>query len=246
MGPGRVEKYHMIVSTYQPYFAPFPGFFSKAFHSHALVLLDTVQFPRGTTWLTRNRFKNDQGTLWMTVPVWKKGLGLQGINEVRICHERRWATKHLASLKTAYRKAPFFEDHLPFLEEMFSKRVEKLIEFNIRIIQHLMEDLQISTKIHLLSELGIEVKEPQLSVEICKRLGASHFLAQKSATKYLDKEAFQDVGVVLTFLTPRPPVYPQLWGPFIANLSAFDLLFNCGPKARKILMESAGVVRLKD
>ena len=236
----------MILSTYQPYFAPFPGFFSKALRSTALVLLDTVQFPRGTTWLTRNRFKNDQGTLWMTVPVWKKGRGLQKINEVMICHERRWAFKHLASLKTAYGKAPFFEDHLAFLEEMFSKKVEKLIQFNIRILRHLMEHLQIPTRIHLLSELGIEAKEPQLSVEICRRLGAAHFLARKSATKYLDKEVFQEAGVELTFLTPRPPVYPQLWGPFIANLSAFDLLFNCGPKAHKILVESSGVVRLKD
>jgi len=34
--------------------------------------------------VTRNRFKNDLGTLWMTIPVWKKGLGLQNIDEVRI------------------------------------------------------------------------------------------------------------------------------------------------------------------
>lgn len=71
----------MILSTSQPYFSPFPGFFLKAFLSDIFVILDEVQFPMGTTWLTRNRFKNDQGTLWMTVPVWKKGLGLQKINE---------------------------------------------------------------------------------------------------------------------------------------------------------------------
>ena len=73
----------MILSTSQPYFSPFPGFFLKAFLSDIFVILDEVQFPRGTTWLTRNRFKNDQGTLWMTVPVWKKGLGLQKIKEER-------------------------------------------------------------------------------------------------------------------------------------------------------------------
>jgi hypothetical protein len=31
-------------------------------------------------------------------------------------------------------------------------------------------------------------------------------------------------------------VYPQLWGDFIPDLSAFDLLFNCGPKAREIVL----------
>jgi hypothetical protein len=84
----------MILSTYQPYFAPFPGFFHKMLLSDIFVLLDEVQFPRGTTWITRNRFKHDQGSLWITVPVRKKGLGLQRINEVKICHEAPSARKH--------------------------------------------------------------------------------------------------------------------------------------------------------
>ena len=70
----------MIVSANQPYLLPFPGFFHKAYLSDVLVILDGVQFPRRTTWISRNRFKDSQGTLWMTVPVWKKGLGLQKIN----------------------------------------------------------------------------------------------------------------------------------------------------------------------
>ena len=109
----------MILSANQPYFSPFSGFFHKAHLADIFVVLDQVQFPLGTTWLSRNRFKNDQGTLWMTVPVWKKGLGLQGIDEVKICHEGRWAKKHLESLKSAYGKAPYFKDHLDFVEGMF-------------------------------------------------------------------------------------------------------------------------------
>jgi hypothetical protein len=225
----------MIVSAYQPYFAPFPGFFSKALHSHVLVLMDAVQFPQRTTWLTRNRLKNDQGTLWMTVPVWKKGLGAQRINEVKICHEGPWARKHLISLKTAYARAPYIEDHLDFLEEIFSETPENLVDLNLRIIRYLLKHLRIPARTILLSDLGINAGEPRLSVEICKKLGASHFLAQGSARKYLSEEAFQEAGIRPVFFNPRPPVYPQLWGPFIANLSAFDLIFNCGPKSHQIV-----------
>ncbi|MCD4716719.1 MAG: WbqC family protein [Desulfobacterales bacterium] len=228
----------MIVSAYQPYFAPFAGFFSKAVHSNIIVFMDSVQFPRGTTWLARNRFKNDQGTLWMTIPVWKKGLGFQKINEVRICREGRWAKKHLESLRTAYAKAPFFEDHLPFLEAVFTGIPERLVDLNLNIIKHLMKHLEISAKVLLLSELGIDAKEPRLSVEVCRKLGASHFLARSGARKYLDKTAFQEAGIELQFINPRYPVYPQLWGAFVPNLSAFDLLFNCGPKAREILKKA--------
>ena len=89
----------MIISTNQPYFAPYPGFFYKAHLSDYFVILDDVQFPRKTTWITRNRFKNDQGTLWMTIPVRKKGLGLQKISEVRICHAGNWKKSICAAFK---------------------------------------------------------------------------------------------------------------------------------------------------
>ena len=229
----------MIISAYQPYFAPFAGFFSKALHSHVVVLMDSVQFPRGTTWLTRNRFKNDQGTLWMTIPVWKKGLGFQKINEVKICREGRWAKKHLESLKTAYARAPFFEDHLPFLEAVFRGIPERLMDLNVKIIRHLMNHLEIYPEVLLLSELDIDAKEPRLSVEVCRKLGASHFLALNGAKKHLDRALFQEAGIELQFMNPRYPVYPQLWGVFIPNLSAFDLLFNCGPKAQSIISKGS-------
>jgi len=228
----------MIVSAYQPYFAPFPGFFLKALCSDTIVLMDRVQFPQGTTWLTRNRFKNDQGTLWMTIPVHKKGLGLQNINEVKICHDGRWEKKHLESLKTGYAKAPFFEDHLSFLEDILSEKFEKLIDLNIIIIKHIMGFLRIRSEICLLSELDIESREPQLSLDVCKKLGASHFLAQSSAKKYLDKTVFEKNNVELVFFNFRPIVYPQLWGPFIPNLSSFDFIFNCGPKAHTLLNQN--------
>lgn len=225
----------MIVSASQPYFAPFPGFFSKVIQSDILVFMDEVQFPRGTTWLTRNRFKNDQGTLWRTVPVWKKGLGVQKITEVKICHERRWAEKLLTSLKIAYAKAPFFEGHLEFLEKVFSERFERLVDFNVQIIRYILNHLKVNTKLVFLSKLGIESREPELSLEVCKKLGASHFLIQGSAGKYFDPKRFEEAGIQFMFFNPRPLVYPQLWGMFIPNLSVFDLLFNCGPAAREIL-----------
>jgi hypothetical protein len=229
----------VILSTYQPYFAPFPGFFHKMILSDIFVLLDEVQFPRGTTWVTRNRFKHDQGTLWITVPVRKKGLGLQKINEVKICHERSWARKYLASLKTAYLRAPYFHEHLPFLEEMFSSKGETILDFNLAIIEHLMKTLGIETNLVLLSNLGITSKGNERLVEICRCLGASQYLAQGAARKYLDHRLFSDAHLEVEYVNPPRLVYPQLWGDFLGNLSTFDLLFNCGPKSLEILKKAS-------
>lgn len=224
-----------IICAHQPYFAPYGGFFQKALQCDVMVLLDSVQFPRGTTWLTRNRFKNDQGALWLTLPVWKKGLGLQRIMDVKICHEGSWARKHLLSLKTAYANAPYFKDHEPFLEHVFSDRITKLVDFNEEIIRHIMDALKIPVELVRLSALGIDEREPGLSISVARKLGATHFLAQNSAKKYLDHKGFEDAGIKLIFFNPRALVYPQLWGQFIPNLSCLDLILNCGSRAADIL-----------
>ncbi|MGD9082453.1 MAG: WbqC family protein [Desulfobacterales bacterium] len=226
----------MIVSANQPYYFPYPGFFYKIYFSDVFVIMDDVQFPRGTTWTTRNRFKNHQGSLWMTVPVKKKNLGLQKISAVKICHDGKWEKKHLESFKNAYAKAPYVKEHLIFLEALFSTKFEKLIDFNLKIIRYLMKHLQIDTEVILLSELEIKEKGTQLLVEICKTLGASQFLAQSAASKYLDIHRFKEAGIGLTDVKPPSPVYPQLWGSFIPNLSALDLILNCGSKAHDIMI----------
>ena len=226
----------MIVTTSRPYFAPFPGYFYRVLLADVFVVLDDVQFPRGTTWITRNRFKNDQGTWWMTIPVRKKGLGLQKINDVRICREERWVQKHIAGFKHAYANAPYFADHLPFLEKLWAGGTDRLIDFNLMIMRHLMLHLGVDSEIRRLSELNIKAFGDRLLIEICQFFNASAYLAAGAAPKYLDRNLFKKAAVELRTINPRSPVYPQLWRNFIPDLSSFDLLFNCGPKAREIML----------
>ncbi len=162
----------------------------------------------------------------------------QNIHEVQICHEGRWAMKHLESLKMTYNKAPFFEDHLDFIEETFTTKFERLIDLNMKIILYLTKLFLIDTRIILQSELDIQAKGNQLLIELCKKLGATHLLSQRTAQNYLDTELFQEAGIQLDLLKIPSLVYPQLWGRFIPNLSVFDLVFNCGPKARGMISHS--------
>lgn len=225
----------MILAASRPYFAPYPGYFLKAALADLCVILDSVQFPRGTTWLTRNRFKNDRGTLWMAIPVRKKGLGLQPVQAVRICREGRWRHKHLESLKHAYGHAPYFGEHLAALADGLGADSDRLIDLNLRLIGYLMHQLGISTPLVRLSGFGIRSAGTQLIIETCRQVGACAYLAQRSARSHLDAGLFAAAGIELIFFTPPAVVYPQLWGDFIPDLSAFDLLFNCGPKARDLL-----------
>jgi len=235
----------MIVAVNQPYFCPYPGFFYKAFLADVLVLLDDVQFPQQTTWLSRNRFKNDQGTLWMTIPVWKKGLGRQQINQVKVSYEGRWIRKHPESLRSFYVNAPYLAEHLDFMEKIFSARPERLIDLNLAIIRYLLNSLQVETRLVLLSELGVKAQGTRLFVDICQALSASIFLAQTQAEKYHEADLFRLNGIEARYFRYLAPVYPQLWGDFIANLSTFDLICNCGPKAREIIIQQPATAFIK-
>ena len=226
----------MIISTTQPYFAPYPGFFYKAQLSDYFVILDDVQFPRKTTWITRNRFKNDQGTIWMTIPVWKRGLGLQKISEVRICHAGNWEKKHLRSFYSAYAKAPFILDHVGLMERVLSLQYDYLLDMNLEIINYILGYLKIETQMVLMSELGVSGKGTPLIIDICKSLGATQFLVQSSALAYYDSAQFESEGLELISFNKPKYIYPQMWGDFIANLSVLDMMFTCGAKARDIIL----------
>jgi len=226
----------MIISTSQPYFAPYPGFFYKAHLSDYFVILDDVQFPRKTTWITRNRFKNDQGTLWMTIPVRKRGLGLQKISEVKICQAGNWKKKHLRSLQSSYAHAPFLLDHLGLMERVLSLRYDGLLDLNLEIINYILSYLKIQTQMVLISELGVKGKGTPLIIDICKSLGATQFLVQSSALAYYDKVQFKSEGLELVSFKKPEYIYPQLWGEFITNLSVLDMMFTCGTKTRDIVL----------
>ena len=225
----------MRITTAQPYFAPYPGYFSKIAAADTLVLLDDVQFPRGTTWISRNRFKNDQGVLWMTIPVWRKGQGLQRIRDVRICYEGQWARKHLMALKMAYTHAPYRSEHLAAFATALGAGYRKLFDLNLALIRHVLAYLKIDTPVIQQSQIGAMGKGSSLLIDICRRMGASFFLAQTPARKFLDITQFQQAGIRLEFMQFPNPVYPQLWGDFIPNLSIWDLLFNCGPRAAPLI-----------
>jgi hypothetical protein len=49
----------------------------------------------------------------------------------------------------------------------------------------------------------------------------------------------QEAGIALELQHWRAPVYPQLHGEFVPDLSVIDLLMNCGPHSSGVLMGGA-------
>lgn len=225
----------MILAVHQPIFIPWPGFFYKAVHSDHVVLLDDVQFPRGRSWLSRNRLKNEDGELWLTVPVWRKGRGLQAVRHVEIYNERNWRNKHLRSIQQNYVHATYFSDFFHVIENIYRRDHSLLVELNLDLITFFWDALQIDTRPVRQSELGVVGAGTELLIKICEQVGADRLLTFPMVEKHIDRDEMRKHKIELVYANFRPPVYPQLWGDFIYNLSTLDLVLNCGPKSRDIL-----------
>jgi len=225
----------MTVTTHQPIFLPWPGFFFKAIQADVMVLLDSVQFPLGRGWVNHNRLKSDYGSFRLTVPVRKKGCSKQQISNVQICNEQDWCRKHLRSILYSYANAPYLDNYYPIIESIYKKRHDLLIFLNVELIRFFWKTLRIKTKFILQSDMGIVGKGTALIVNICQHLRADTYVTFPIVEKYLDLRQFKNKNIRLTYSGYHPPVYPQLWGEFIYNLSTLDLLLNCGQKSKEII-----------
>jgi hypothetical protein len=225
----------MTVTTHQPIFLPWPGFFYKALCADIMVLLDAVQFPRGRSWMTRNRLKCDQGEFWLRVPVWKTGRGKQRMRDVTICDTSNWRRKHRYSLREQYAHAPYLADYLPPLEAIYSRSHRHLVDLNLELIRFLWDALGLQSRLVLQSDLAVSGTGTELLVAICGALDTDTYVTLPFVEKHLDLAQFQADGIAVCFARFRPPIYPQLWGPFRYNLSTLDLLLNCGPKSLDII-----------
>jgi hypothetical protein len=228
----------VTVTTHQPIFLPWPGFFFKALQADTMVLLDRVQFPLGRGWMTRNRLKSAHGELWLTVPVWKKGRGKQTIGDVQICNESDWKRKHIESIRQQYAHAPYLDEHLPHLESIYARNHRRLMDFNLELIRYFWSALNLRTRLLLQSELDVSGTGIDLLLSVCHAVQGDTYATFRPVEKHLDTQAFAVDGIQLRFAPFRPPIYPQLWGDFRYNLSALDLLLCHGPKSLDIIKAS--------
>jgi hypothetical protein len=103
-------------------------------------------------------------------------------------------------------------------------------------VKALCDLLGIRTRMVVSSTLSVPGKATQRLVNFCKALGANTYLSGAGGKDYLELELFEKEGVKVSFQEYKHPAYPQLHGEFVPYLSVLDLLFNCGPKSREVLL----------
>ena len=235
----------MILTLRQPCFAPWLGFFHELKKSDVHVFLDDVQYGKNS-WNNRNKIRSgpgEEGWSWLTVPVLTKYKSKQLLNEAKIDYTKNWREKHLRTLRYHYAKAPFYEEVMTYLDDLFSKvgdnsfwQFSYLNILNRAFILDMSDKLDIGCQFITSSQLEKKGKKLDLVIDICKKTGADKYITGVLGKDYIDEQRFKDEGIELIWNEYKSPEYSQVYEPFIPNLSVIDAWANLGLEGIKELI----------
>jgi len=224
------------VVIHQPDFMPYLGFFHRFLRADLYVIFDNVQYLQNSkSWHNRDKIKTASGARWITVAA-RKAAREANINEIQLANDVNWMEDNLNLIKQNYIKAPFYDEIMPSIENLYAVQCDKLLDFNLESIRMLQELYDVKIDSIMASSLSPEGRSNELLVDILKRVGASHYLSGVGAKDYFDPAPFENNNIEVVWQDFEHPYYPQLHGEFVPYLSSVDMLFNCGvDESRKIL-----------
>ena len=225
----------MNIVIQQPEHIPWIGFFNKMAQCDLFVYLDNVQFKK-RYFENRNKIKDKEKTLWLTVPVASKGLYTQKICDVELDNSQAWTRKYKGRLEHVYGKHPFWQDLKAIIYPTLDKSLNKLVDLNLFLINNICAYLEINTTTTLASKLSCEnLKGSDLILEICNKSNAEVYTSGPDGKNYLELEKFIKNGIEIIYHDFDHPEYPQIGETFTPYLSVLDLIANCGEKSLEFI-----------
>jgi len=229
------------VTIHQPHFMPWLGYLHRMAQADLFIVLDHVQFERGN-YQNRTMIRMNGEPRWLTVPVvhgsQKERIVEKQIDQTLADTPRWWSMAHYQTIRQAYREARYLGEYAPALRRVFETRWTRLVDLNAALLEFLRASFGIRTQLVRSSELVAEGAKSELVLNLCKAVGADALLVGLGGSReYLDKAAFEAAGVRLDYQQFVHPDYRQCGAaPFSKGLSSLDLLLNCGPRSRELLL----------
>jgi len=225
-----------IISTHQPAYLGWLGYFHKIFYSDIFVIHDAAEFSR-KSFIKRTLIKksNTDESTYLILPALKHS-DFCNIIEIHLNETTDWRTSHLRKINSAYNKAPYFREYFPIIESLFdsTRNVTSLVEITSKFTNGILKILEIEREIYFSTKLlsNQTFDNPhEKNIAICKKLGGSIYFSGSEARDYQKNLPFPE-GMRL--------VYQDFWrylesnpylerSRFINGLSILDSLFYIGP-----------------
>lgn len=223
----------MTIGCNQPYFFPYIGSWQLINSVDVYVISDSMQYIKQGYINRNNMLINGRRHLFTLEAsgVHKRSL----INEVKVGKN---SAQILKSIYHAYRKAPYFKEVYPILEEILLHDEKNLAKYVGYSIERIAQYLDIDTKIIYLSDLQKEtsLKGQERVIDICKRLNADRYINSIGGQGLYDKKNFIKEGIKLNFIKTEDIKYRQFNHEFVPNLSIIDIImFNSKEKIKEML-----------
>lgn len=224
----------MRVAVLQSNYIPWKGYFDIIQCVDMFIFYDDVQFTKND-WRNRNRIKTQAGVKWLTIPC---GTDLKRlVCEVQL-KDDRWQEKHWKSLQQSYSRCLHFADCKDFLEQFYMKKSwQFLSELNQYLIRQVASSvLGIPTVFRSSTEFTLSGRKGDRLVDLLTQVGADIYVSGPSARGYIDPHAFQEAGIEVQYMDYGGyPEYPQVYPPFVHEVTILDVLFHVGSNAPKYI-----------
>ena len=221
----------LLVTIHQPDHLPWLGLMNKIDQSDLFVVLDCVQLSK-KVFQNRNRVigpSDCTDPTWLTVPIATANHQRFALSAIEINNQIDWQRRYKNVLYDRYHNHPFWHEHRQYLDSLFSRKFDKLVDFNMDIIRYFLEALGISTPIVFASSLQPTGSKSELNLSICHQTKANIYLAGPLSRLYLDEGLFLRNGIDVRYHEFLHPTYKQYGRTsFSSHLSTLDLLMNHG------------------
>jgi hypothetical protein len=225
------------IAILQPNYIPWKGVFDLINKVDVFVFYDDVQYTV-KDWRNRNVIKTQNGTKWLSVPVIHKGRRDQLICEALINNTEDWQMNHYKTIKFSYAKAKYFDQYHYILEDIYlNNKWNKIADLDIFTTKIIAEALGINVEWAKSSDLNFDGnKDGEKVLKICKHFNADYFINGPSSKQFMNEKLFNENDVQLSYMEYNYEEYNQLYPPFNHFVSVLDTLFNCGPEAKKYIL----------
>jgi hypothetical protein len=216
------------IAVMQPYFMPYLGYFQMVNAVNQFVIYDDIQYTK-QSWFNRNRYLLNGKPHYFTIPV-RKDSDFLNVNEREVSPNYQSQKKGMITrFEMAYKKAPFFEKVYPLLLEILNYDEKNLYRFIRHSFDSVCDYLKIDTEVFPSSRVngGENLAGKERVIDMCKKLGAEHYINLPGGRALYDKEDFEEKGIRLSFIDPVFTRYNQFGEEFTPGLSILDvMMFN--------------------
>ena len=212
----------MKLAIMQPYFMPYIGYFQLIAAVDQFIVYDNIKYTK-KGWINRNRMLlNGKDVMF--------SLSLKSDSDYLDVCERELAgdfnrDKLLNQFEAAYRRAPYFEQTFPLVEQIVRHGEANLFRYLHHSIVKTCEHLGIATEILISSDIAInhDLKSQDKVLALCGAVGATTYVNTMGGVALYSKEAFRERGIELKFIKPKPFEYVQFGTEFVPWLSIIEV-----------------------